>query len=76
MKGFFFANFEDIAGKLFRVFMDLSNNQSVDFDQESWREKSQSLKCKIKILELLNLFLVVVFLLFFALYLLRIFLTV
>ena len=34
-KGFFFANFEDIAGKLFRVFMDLSNNQSVDFDQKS-----------------------------------------
>jgi len=45
MKGFFFfANFEDIAGKLFRVSMDLSNNQSVEFDQKSERERSQSLK--------------------------------
>ena len=34
MKGFF-ANFEDIAGELFRVLMGLANNQSVDFDQES-----------------------------------------
>ena len=35
----FFANFEDIAGKLFRVSMDLSINQSVDSDKKKLARK-------------------------------------